>query len=385
MELCLVTDHACNLRCDYCYGGRKWSRPMSRAVAERAIDLALGRDRTALGLSFFGGEPLLRVELIEQATAYARQRLAELGPDAKAFVRLNTNGTLVDDRVEAFVAACGPVTAYVSIDGPARIHDRHRPDAAGRGSHAAVREGIRRLAAAGAEIVALAVVNPDTASSLGEVAEELFSLPVVEAVLTCNLRSAWDDAALRGLREGLAAAAGAWGQLFRAGRCLRFEPMTTKILSHLHAAMPCAARCQLGASDLVVAPSGRLYPCGELVGDDDDDRFVIGDVVGGLSLPRLKSLRDAKERIESTCRDCAIRERCSSACGCKHVALTGSMGQVTDTLCDVEAAFIEAADGVAEELHREGCEAFMQFFYRGPWKPNPVTGLAQLRRKPRLE
>jgi uncharacterized protein len=355
---------------------------MNRAVAERAIDLALARDPTGLGLAFFGGEPLLELELIEHATAYARQRLAELGPEPKLFVRLNTNATLVDERVAAFVEKNHPIIAYVSLDGPPRIHDRHRRDAAGRGSHAAVKEGIHRLAAAGAEIVPLAVVNPDTASSLGDAANELFSLPTAEAVLTCNLRVAWDEAALEGLREGLGAAALVWGQAFRAGRRVRFEPMTTKILSHLHAAMPCASRCQLGASELVVAPSGRLYPCGELVGEDEDDRFVIGDIAGGLSLGKLKSLREAKDRVESSCETCALRDRCSSACGCKHVALTGAMGQVTDTLCHIETAFIEAADGVAERLYAEKCEAFLEFFYRQPWKPNTVPGLAQLRRKP---
>jgi uncharacterized protein len=382
MELCLVTDHDCNLRCDYCYAGRKLRRPMSRAVAERAIDLALGLDPTSLSLSFFGGEPLLEVELIEHATDYARRRLAELGAEGRLFVSLNTNATLVDERVEALVERCRPLTAFVSLDGPREVHDRHRRDAAGCGSHARVKEGIRRLAAAGAEIVAAGVINPDTGSSLGEVAVELLSLPIFVATLTPNLRAAWDQAALGGLREGLEAAAEVWAEAFRAGRCVRFEPMTTKILSHLHAAMPCASRCQLEGRELVVAPSGRLYPCGELVGEDQRDQFVIGDVADGLSAARLKSLRETKDRVESKCQDCPIRERCASSCGCIHVALTGAMGDFTDTLCELEASFIEAADRVAEELYRESCPAFLEFFYRQSWDANPTASLVQLRRGP---
>ncbi len=69
------------------------------------------------------------------------------------------------------------------------MHDRYRLDTVGRGSHYAVRQGLSRLAAAGAEVVPLAVVNPDTAARLGDTAVELFSLPVARAHVTCNLRA----------------------------------------------------------------------------------------------------------------------------------------------------------------------------------------------------
>lgn len=78
MELCLVVEHACNLRCSYCYSGCKTSKPMSRQTAERAIELAIARDPRELRLSFFGGEPLLNLDLVEHATAYAKRRLAEV-------------------------------------------------------------------------------------------------------------------------------------------------------------------------------------------------------------------------------------------------------------------------------------------------------------------
>ncbi|HEY5962213.1 MAG TPA: SPASM domain-containing protein, partial [Polyangiaceae bacterium] len=242
----------------------------------------------------------------------------------------------------------------------------------------AARQGLLRMAAAGAKVVPLAVVNPDTASELGASAAELFSLPVARAHVTCNLRTVWDDAALRGLREGLRAAAEIWARAFRAGRSIWFEPFTTKILSHLHAAMPCASRCQFGARELVVAPSGRFYPCGELVGDDSDARHVIGNLDDGVWSDQLQAMRADKERIELTCQDCGIRERCSSSCGCKHVALTGQFGVITDTLCELESAFIEAADTIAAELYAEGCAAFIDYFYRQPWRANSVAKLVQL-------
>jgi uncharacterized protein len=380
MELCLVVDHACNLRCSYCYSGCKTSKPMSEQTAERAIDLAVQKDPRELRLSFFGGEPLLRMEFIEHVTAYAKQRLTEVGCGAEFMVGLDTNATLVSERVVEFVKAYNTY-AYVSLDGPPIVHDRHRLTVAGEGSHAQVKEGLLRLAAAGAKVGVVSVLNPDTAKYAEAVAEEILSLPVLRANVVCNLRAQWDDAALEALRCGLRGAMEPWKRAFRAGQALHFEPFTSKILTHLHAAMPCVSRCRLRGDDLTVAPSGRLYTCGERVGDDEDTTYSIGRLETGLDETKLASFREQKERIEVHCQDCEIRERCSSSCGCKHLALTGEYGRITSTLCDTEASFIEAADAMAEELHGEQCEAFLAFFYKKRWAPTKSNGFVPLRRK----
>jgi uncharacterized protein len=355
---------------------------MTEATAERAIDFALARDPSALTLTFFGGEPLLRLSFIERATAYAKQRLKDSNPNAILTLHLNTNGTLVDDRVCEFVAAQPRVHAFVSLDGPAEIHDRHRVQATGGGSFAAAREGLFKLSRAGANVFALAVLNPDTAAATGDVVRELFSLPLARAHVTCNLRTTWSGAAIDDLRRGLAAAMDHWKQAFRSGKILHLEPLTTKILSHLHAAMPCGSRCQFALNELVVAPSGRLYSCSELVGDDEVPGFSVGDLDHGIDHEKVHHMRADRNRIETECGDCELHERCSSSCGCKHVALTGRFGAITDTLCNTEAAFIEAADDLAAELYAEGCDAFLEFFYRKQWAPTAPALYVPLRRKP---
>jgi hypothetical protein len=58
---------------------------------------------------------------------------------------------------------------------------------------------------------------------------------------------------------------------------------------------------------------------------------------------------------------------------------------VTEAFCEIEEAFITAADTIAAELYRENCPAFIQFFYQEPWTPNTPEGLAQLRSRRKLE
>jgi sulfatase maturation enzyme AslB (radical SAM superfamily) len=65
-HLVLMVTHQCNLRCDYCYTGRKSARSMSRRVGRVAIDRAnhsLAPGGT-LELGFFGGEPLLEARSV---------------------------------------------------------------------------------------------------------------------------------------------------------------------------------------------------------------------------------------------------------------------------------------------------------------------------------
>ena len=59
--LTLMVNHTCNLRCSYCYTGRKFQRAMDSGIGRAAIDRAARslQQGGTLDLSFFGGEPLI--------------------------------------------------------------------------------------------------------------------------------------------------------------------------------------------------------------------------------------------------------------------------------------------------------------------------------------
>lgn len=88
MSLTLSLTHDCNLRCAYCYAGRKSRVAMSRQTMRRAVEWAvdyhasqkLGR-RFVLG--FFGGEPLLEWDLLCEADALAERLCREAGLDLR--------------------------------------------------------------------------------------------------------------------------------------------------------------------------------------------------------------------------------------------------------------------------------------------------------------
>src|SRR5262245_24336284 len=92
--LTLVMNHACNLRCTYCYTGVKFHRAIPLSLGRRAIDCAVN-SLTAGGvleLGFFGGEPLLEAPMILALVDYSREHTRSA--DVELRLSMTTNGTL---------------------------------------------------------------------------------------------------------------------------------------------------------------------------------------------------------------------------------------------------------------------------------------------------
>jgi len=114
------------------------------------------RPRHRMSLVFHGGEPMLMgAERFRRFTSLAREKLGE----KLKSIQLQSNATLVDDDWIAALHELG-VTVGVSLDGPPEINDMFRVDHAGRGSHASVLKGLRRLQEHGLLSSVLCVVNP---------------------------------------------------------------------------------------------------------------------------------------------------------------------------------------------------------------------------------
>jgi len=364
MELTLFVDHQCNLRCSYCYTGEKFDRAMSRETMRRAVALALAAPTRHLDVSFFGGEPLIRLDFLRETVEHVERAVAEL-PEPRPSLRfiLNTNATLIDDAaIELMKDRC--FTVFVSLDGPKDVHDRHRLNVVGKGSFA---------------FQLMLVFGPDTGRRLGDALSLALGLGAKRVQLSANYRADWTDADIEELRIGLDQAGDAWMRQFREGSVTPVEPLHSKILSHLKGGIPCPSRCLLGDRELTVAPSGRLYPCPQMVGEDDDETLSIGHLDGGLDRDKIAALGRQKDRSLDTCSSCDLYARCQSQCGCRHVALSGELGRITATLCEIEAAYIDAADRVAETLHGEGSTAFDDYYYRRDWQPAAGAALVPLR------
>lgn len=148
-QLILQVTQKCNLNCHYCaysggYANRTHSqKDMSFETAKAAMDyfIAHSKDSESLAVSFYGGEPLLKVDLIKKCIAYCRENM-EGKPLA---FNLTTNGTLLTGSVMDFLVQEN-VGLMFSLDGPREIHDRNRRFAkSDKGSYDVVIRNLRAL------------------------------------------------------------------------------------------------------------------------------------------------------------------------------------------------------------------------------------------------
>lgn len=123
----------CNLACKYCFeeANRKKGK-MSSDVVKKLKELIrekYGEKKEYMNLSWFGGEPLLGFDIIEDITSYIK--LLEIPFDASII----TNGVLLtEDKIQK-IDTLHINSIQITIDGPKEIHDTKRVFKNGQGTY----------------------------------------------------------------------------------------------------------------------------------------------------------------------------------------------------------------------------------------------------------
>ena len=131
LHLILLPTEACNFRCTYCYEdfrlghmGARVVRGVKNLLSDRCEELS------DLTLSWFGGEPLLALDVIEDVLGHVG-RLRDRHPRIAFSSDVTTNGHLLDFQTFDRLLGLGVTRFQVSFDGPRELHDRVRRRADG--------------------------------------------------------------------------------------------------------------------------------------------------------------------------------------------------------------------------------------------------------------
>lgn len=158
---------ACNMGCRYCFYRDEAShgsavRPglMPPEVLGRTIASALAYARGSCSFLFQGGEPTLAGLGFYRRALELEEKYAPPGVTVQNAIQ--TNGLLLDEAWAAFLAESRFLIG-LSLDGPAELHDRNRPDAAGRGTCDRVLRAAALLDRYGADYSILCVVTGQAA------------------------------------------------------------------------------------------------------------------------------------------------------------------------------------------------------------------------------
>lgn len=144
----LEVTQECTLRCDYCIysgnyeGARKHSKIyMTHGVVKQALDFykAHSGGRSDAHVTLYGGEALLRFDIVQYAVAYAK----ELFRDKDLSIRLSSNGTTLNESVVAWLLENPEVALNITING--KSHDVYRKFPDGTGSLDVILRNVIRI------------------------------------------------------------------------------------------------------------------------------------------------------------------------------------------------------------------------------------------------
>jgi uncharacterized protein len=351
----------CNLACSYCFYTRKETlfaagaaHRMSSEVLEAMTKSALERPGQKMGFGWQGGEPtLMGLDFYRQAMALQQRH----GAGMQLANNLQTNGLLIDAEWISFLKD-HEFLVGLSLDGPAHVHDQHRINQDGKGSHLAVEKSAKSMLEAGVAVNALSVVSEYAAGHASEIYRYLKALgfeylqfiPCLELAADGCGRLADYSLSPKHYGQFLCTLFDLWADDFvddRPTTSVRlFETFACVYLSGIPA--ECSARRSCGEY-LVVEHNGNVYSCDFFV----EDSWLLGNIVKDdpgllLNAPRQTLFGAIKAQRNEKCLRCPWERFCHG--GCTKDRLPDQRGRRHFHFCESYKIFFSHANARFRQL-----------------------------------
>ncbi len=337
--LCLHICHDCNLKCKYCFaseGTYNTARDyMSREVARGAIDFLIANsgNRKSLEVDFFGGEPLLNLDVVKDCVEYARSKAKDAGKEFS--FTMTTNCLLLDDETCEYLDK-EMDNVVLSIDGRREVHDKTRITSCGGGSYDQAIEGAklmrkiredRRYYVRGT----FTHENLDFTEDVRSLSDNGFDQISVEPVVlpddhSLALKSEDYPTIIKEYDKLANLYLSRWGtekafNFFHFMLDLKHGPCLNKRLTG----------CGAGAEYLAISPTGDIYPCHQFVGETD---YKMGNVLEGTLNRDIQNVFAGIDvTIKPECQNCFAKYYCSGGCIAASHHYMGDLKKPYDKSC----------------------------------------------------
>ena len=374
MHLNLHLTSSCNLDCDYCYAHGQQTFDMTEEILQKAIDIAVANTPVEknIGLVFFGGEPLLKKELMRFAIDYCEK--IEAKTEKKFHYKITTNGVLLNENFLQF-ANKKEIQITISIDGIKKAHDLHRhfpqkftqntnlsEKSEKIGSFKVVEQNARKLLSIRPYSSVIMTVNPDTVEYFAESVSYLLEFGFRNILGGLNYLANWRESDFAKLKLEYATIAQIYIKNTQAEKKFYIGFIDNKIADFIQGESK-ISRCALGLYQVSIAPDGNIYPCVQFIDFPPNPKWQIGDVIEGIDNNKRIALFNESEAEKESCKNCAIKNRCDHSCGCFNMRLTGSLRKVAPAVCQNEQILLPIVDELAEKLYKAKSPMFIQKHY----------------------
>jgi len=365
-KVTLQLTQQCNFRCSYCIysdlnneAQRSHSgEGLSLETAKHAIDFLWEHsvDTEKPNIGFYGGEPLLRFELLKQIVAYTEERFA----GRPHTYTITTNGALLTDEIVDYLAE-HDIPTMISLDGPKEIHDVSRRFAVnGCGSFDTVLRNIERIRERhpdyAKKISISMVMNPQheytCINQLFVDYDTFMDMTVSPSLIEdtyANERTIHSDlfvqqqqyASFLGYTSHLGLAKDV-PEVFLTKSSVSQLAEKAKRMTPTQTLPPKTAPggpCVPGQLRLFITVHGEFYPCERV--SESSEVMNIGNLKDGFHLERARNLLNIGALTSEKCRDCWAFTSCHLCA--KHADNQCELsGALKETFCEDVLANVEA-------------------------------------------
>ena len=351
--LCLHVAHDCNLKCEYCFAaqgdfdGEKLLMPLE--VGKKAMDFLIGqaRNRKNLEIDFFGGEPLMNLEVVKELVDYGNELAEKFDKNIK--YTITTNGVLLDGKTRDYLNETME-NIVLSLDGRKVVNNRMRKTINDKGSFDVIIENIKEMAKLRGNRDhyirgTYTHHNLDFSKDVNFLVEEGFKSISVEPVVAApefgyaiteddlpKLKDEYDKLALEYLKR------------HEKGHNYNFFHFNVELDQG-----PCAYKrlsgCGAGRDYVAVTPEGDIYPCHQFVGEES---FKMGDVYQGITNRQIKETFDGGNLLKKeACQSCWAKYFCGGGCHANAYNFNQTIMEPHFVSCELEKRRVENAIMIA--------------------------------------
>lgn len=342
----------CNLRCQYCFYHSLAERRSTENFGAMNIDLleklVIKAFQTAdqfCSFAFQGGEPTLAgLDFYRQLIRLEQKHNLK---NIQVLNSIQTNGMIIDDEWAEFLGE-NDFLVGLSLDGPARIHDRYRKDPAGKGSFHQVMCTVDLLKHHRVKHNILVVVNNEVARCAKEIyqffRQEGFGyLQFIPCLDPLDEIPGGHDYSLTPSRYScfLIELFDLWRYDLKKGKIVSirfFDNWLQMLLGYPPESCGLSGQC---AGYFVIEANGNVYPCDFYV----TDQWLIGNI-GEQDFNYLKNSPQARQfleisrQVDPKCRSCSWYSLCRGGCRRNREPLVDG-NLALNNYCSAYAEFFE--------------------------------------------
>ena len=352
--LCIHICHDCNFRCRYCFAdegayhsGREF---MSLETAKRAVDFLIENSgkRKVLEMDFFGGEPLMNLEVLKKTVYYAKEQGAKAG---KKFLFTTTTNALLlnDETIEFFNEEMENVV--LSLDGRKEVHDAIRKSINGKGTFDLIIDKIKKfISLRGNKSYyvrgTFTAKNLDFGKDVLFIADQGVDSISMEPVVTDIPDLQITNEHLPRIKEEYENLCDAYLERLASGQGFNFFHFNIDLEGG-----PCLSKrvsaCGAGNEYFSVTPNGDLYPCHQFAGDKN---FRMGSVFDGIERPEIREkFKNSCVFTRKKCENCFAKFICSGGCSANNYHFNGDIDEPYQTTCEMMKKRVECAMHILAE------------------------------------